>query len=255
MASRREPSTLSAARLGVLMLMMGAPADEDVIATGIGVCTAESGRRRKAKNRSGNTPPSTDRGPWQINDHWHPEVSDACAYSWPCATKAALTISSNGSNWSAWTTYHAGIGAPYRAAARRAIKASKGARGGSQMVVDIPGVSDLWDGVKNLFGPDLFGRVRELEGGDSSNPVGGLDPKRDIPGVGAAVDGLEGLANFLLGLGELILTPEGWIRLGKMLFGVIALIAGVNILIRETTGVNVGKTATSVAGAVAPVPV
>lgn len=222
------------------MLAKGFPADEGVIATGIGVSTAESGRRRKAANRSGNTPPSTDRGPWQINDHWHPEVSDECAYSWGCSTQAAHSISNGGSDWSAWTTYHADIGRPYRRAARAAIK---GSAGGTQFV------GWFGDAMDWLWAPPW-----ENPSGTPNDPSEFKGKGPGIPGVdnplGGAFDVLGDVARFFVGLGELILTPEGWLRLGKILFGVIALLTGVNILIRETSGVNVGRAA----AAAAPVP-
>ena len=33
-----------------------------------------------------------DRGLWQISDKFHPEVSNACAYDYKCATKEAIRI-------------------------------------------------------------------------------------------------------------------------------------------------------------------
>lgn len=228
----REPARLSAVKVGALMLAKGFPADEGVIATGIGVCTAESGRRRKAVNVNSDGG-SKDRGPWQINDRWHPEVSDDCAYSWGCATQAAATISSGGSDWSPWTTYHADIGRSYRGAARRAIRETNG---GTQFVGFF---GDLWD---KVWSPPW-----ENPSGAANDPSQFKGQGPGIPGLsnplGAVGDAVQGIVQFFIGLGELILTPEGWLRLGKMLFGVIALLTGMSILIRETSGVNVGRAA------------
>ncbi|GAC1570289.1 MAG: hypothetical protein NVS3B20_01860 [Polyangiales bacterium] len=48
---------------------------------------------------------SVDRGLWQINSCWHPEVSDACAYDSACNAKAMVSVSAHGTNWTPWTTY------------------------------------------------------------------------------------------------------------------------------------------------------
>jgi hypothetical protein len=48
---------------------------------------------------------SRDRGLWQINDHWHPDVSDSCAYNKTCNAQNAYIISSSGTNFSLWTTF------------------------------------------------------------------------------------------------------------------------------------------------------
>ena len=74
----------------------------------VAICVAESGGHCDATNTAGNTPPSTDRGLWQINDYWHPEVSDTCAYQCSCNGQHALSISGGGTNWSPWATYTGG---------------------------------------------------------------------------------------------------------------------------------------------------
>lgn len=51
---------------------------------------------------------SVDRGIVQINNHWHPEVSDACAYDAQCAFGQAYRISQQGKDFSPWSTYRNG---------------------------------------------------------------------------------------------------------------------------------------------------
>jgi len=51
----------------------------------IRLATCESGLRTDALNTNGGK--SNDRGVFQINDYWHPEVSDECAYDIRCATE------------------------------------------------------------------------------------------------------------------------------------------------------------------------
>ena len=52
-----------------------------------------------------NIPPSRDRGLWEINDFYHKEVSDACAYDPACAAGQVYQISKGGTDWHEWTTY------------------------------------------------------------------------------------------------------------------------------------------------------
>ncbi|GAA3209591.1 hypothetical protein [Actinocorallia longicatena] len=80
----------------------------DGLVTAIAVALAESSCDPSATNEYNNTPASRDRGLWQINDHYHPEVDDACAYDAQCNANAAFEISTGGTNWNQWSTYNAG---------------------------------------------------------------------------------------------------------------------------------------------------
>ena len=64
---------------------------------------------------------SYDRGLWQINSHYHSEVSDACAFQVQCNTAAAFLLSSKGRNWSAWVPYNSGAWASYISLAEQAV--------------------------------------------------------------------------------------------------------------------------------------
>ena len=48
---------------------------------------------------------SVDRGLWAINDYWHYEVSNACAYDIACSTKEAIRIRKQNGNWNQWVGY------------------------------------------------------------------------------------------------------------------------------------------------------
>lgn len=74
------------------------------------VSLAENTSRKLLEvNTAGNTPVgSRDRGPFMINDYWHPDVTDQCAFDLNCAAKAAYKISGGGTTFSAWTTYRSG---------------------------------------------------------------------------------------------------------------------------------------------------
>lgn len=63
---------------------------------------AESGGRAGATNINKDRWHSRDRGPFQINDHWHPEVTDAQAYDPYQSAVAAYRISNGGTDWSQW---------------------------------------------------------------------------------------------------------------------------------------------------------
>jgi hypothetical protein len=82
----------------------------------VAVGLAESGGNPTARGPNPPTPGcragSTDRGAWQLNTCYHPEVADACAADLACAAEATYRISSGGSDWSEWTTYTSGA---YRA--------------------------------------------------------------------------------------------------------------------------------------------
>ena len=87
------------------------------------IILAESGGKPAATNTAGNTPPSTDRGLWQINWYWHSEVSDAVAFDPVLSTKAAFTISNGGTNYSPWSAYKAGTYKQFLPRAQAAISA------------------------------------------------------------------------------------------------------------------------------------
>jgi len=73
----------------------------------VAIAMAESGGNTQAQNC--NNPNGTcDRGVLQINNHFHSEVTDACAYDPACSFKAAFKISNSGINFSPWTTFTSG---------------------------------------------------------------------------------------------------------------------------------------------------
>jgi hypothetical protein len=70
---------------------------------------------------TGDNGTSLDRGLWQINNYYHSEVSDACAYNAQCNADAAYRISSGGTSWSQWSTYNNGAYLNYASVAQTAI--------------------------------------------------------------------------------------------------------------------------------------
>ena len=94
----------------------------DRVAVAVAVAKAESGFRPGISNTAGNAH-GVDRGLWQINSYWHPEVSRACAFSASCNARAAANISNHGRSWSQWWTYKNGKHLPFMGAARAAAHA------------------------------------------------------------------------------------------------------------------------------------
>merc|ERR1712039_780611 len=74
----------------------------------VAVALAESSGNCDAKNFNTDSHHSEDRGLWQINNYWHKEVSDSCAFNCKCNAKSAYTISNKGTNFSPWSTYKSG---------------------------------------------------------------------------------------------------------------------------------------------------
>jgi Lysozyme like domain len=64
---------------------------------------------------------SLDRGLWQINDCYHGEVADDCAYEPQCAADSAYAISSEGSDFAPWVTYRTSSYLAYMDEARDAV--------------------------------------------------------------------------------------------------------------------------------------
>ena len=72
----------------------------------VAIAGAESGRATDATNTEGNDPAdSVDRGILQINSHWHPEVTDECAFDPACAFREGFRISDSGASFDQWATF------------------------------------------------------------------------------------------------------------------------------------------------------
>ena len=105
----------------VLALAQAAGSGGDPV-TATAVALAESGGDPAALNQNQDQWSSRDRGLWQINDHWHPEVSDACAFDPTCNAQAAYAISAGWTDFSPWASFRSGA---YRAFLQQASTASQ----------------------------------------------------------------------------------------------------------------------------------
>jgi len=137
-----------------------------VIATAVAL--AESGCDPKAV---GNNPPtegcpsgSRDRGAWQINDCYHSEVSDACAFKLRCNADASYDIYRDaGNSFQPWTSYNTRAFRFFLTDARRAVKRLTG----EKIVIGV-----VW-----TDGGDLTIRKRPTT---KSDPVGSLSDRAVI---------------------------------------------------------------------------
>lgn len=100
------------------------------------IAMAESGGNPLAKgvNKDG----SIDRGLFQINNKWHSEVPDSCAYNPKCAAKAAYQISNGGKSFSAWVTYTNGAYKKYLPGSSESLGQSQTGSNTSGGIGDLP---------------------------------------------------------------------------------------------------------------------
>ena len=91
----------------------------------VSIALAESGLDANAQNCN-NPGGSCDRGIVQVNSHWHPEVTDQCAYDPACAFKAAYSISDNGQTFTPWTTFTSGAYQKFTAGVQAALGLTTG---------------------------------------------------------------------------------------------------------------------------------
>lgn len=84
----------------------------------------------------------------------------------------------------------------------------------------------------------------DIGGALSGSGIPGIEQLGEIgQGLAAIAQAIKGIAAFTIGLGKLILSPEGWLRLGKLIGGMYLLYKGLNVIIQQSTGVDVGRTA------------
>jgi hypothetical protein len=97
--------------------------DRAVVAVAVGMAESYC-----EKDAVGHNPPtsgcpngSDDRGLWQINSCYHPEVSDHCAFKPTCNARAAKRISDHGRDWSPWSAFNSGAYRQYLVVAKHAV--------------------------------------------------------------------------------------------------------------------------------------
>lgn len=172
--------------------------------TGVAISLAENPSMDSNTNSPPNRDGSIDRGPWQINNRAHPDVSDACAHDLICATQAAYRISGGFKNWRPWTTF---TGGQYR---QHVPQAEKGITGGE----NTQGSGILGTGI----GPDVAPGASEA--------------------VGSTANAIVGLANVLEHFIESLFTASLWFRVGKVIVGLFLGGLALNMLAKRS-GIDV----------------
>jgi len=148
-------STLTPAQIGTYAA--GAGFSGAGLRNAIAVALAESGGRTDAVGTNSDRWHSRDRGLWQINDHWHPEVSDAAAFDPGRAAAAAYRISGGGRDWSPWSTWKNGTAQAQFGRAQLAANQSAGSSSNAQQAGWFPVIPGTPD-VNGLLGlGDLLG--------------------------------------------------------------------------------------------------
>ena len=193
------PAASGAAGLAVAAVQAGFTGQALRLAVAVGL--AESGGNPTARGPNPPTPGcpqgSTDRGGWQLNTCYHPEVADACADDFACAAQATYRISAGGSDWNPWTTYTSGAYRAHLADADRTIAtlATPNADGG-----EIPpgygtpgpcGLSPATDYTKHLV-TALFAITNIGGCALSTGHIAGSDHYPDAHGQAHAIDVMTG---------------------------------------------------------------
>lgn len=138
----------------------------DHLVTAVAVAMAESRCDPAATGHNNGPPPSDDRGLWQINDYWHPEVSDACAYDAACNARAAYRISRGGDDWTPWSTYNNGT---YLSYMKQAADAAGVPAPPKRAAKSING--DLYDDAVGIDPSGVAFVYRGQPGGDLTSPT------------------------------------------------------------------------------------
>ncbi len=162
----------------------------------VSIAVALSESRGLTTARHVNTDGSVDRGLWQINSRWHPEVSNACAYNPSCAATQAHRIAAGGASWSQWATFTSGA---YKAFNSRATAAAK--------TVD-----------------------KQLAPG--GGPSVGTRIGTSLPGLPGWLTAPAKAADILAGLAGTIINPHFWLRVLYIVGGLVAMILGALVLAR-----------------------
>lgn len=199
------------------------------LATAVAVAMAESGgnttaraynyRDRMGVKRASSTPPapgtyqvgslSVDRGLWQLNSRWHPEVSDTMADDPVIATREAFRISAGFTSWRPWATYNNGAYRRWLTAAEAAVTetAAKQEQYDASHPGGITGVVAGVGGVLNSAGhaalavPDFLARL--------ADPHTWLRVVQVVAGLGAVVLGTLLLTHDLAGSALRTVTGTG----------------------------------------------
>lgn len=200
----------------------------------VAVALAESGGDPQAVGVNSDATRSRDRGLWQINSRWHPEVSDAQAFNPVECARAAFRISSGGRDWSPWSTWKNGTAGAQLGRARFAVAQLDKAGGVQNVDLDLlPGPIPL----PNPFGFDPFGILPEDVGPDDL-----VSGATDIVGV------LKQLTVLQLKAGAWMSDPHNWLRVAWVAGGSVGILIALSMIGKSGAAGEVGKSAAKAVG-------
>lgn len=169
------------------------------------------------------TSPVGARGGWQFMPGTL--ASEKCARDPDCSTREAVKLSNKGRDFSAWDCNPDSV-------ARSGTSTGDATFKNYMVDLKLPGpIPDI-----PLPGPDISPFPKGVD--QAANAIGNpLDTFHEFISIAA----------FFKGLGELILTPEGWLRMAKLGGGSILVFWGLRVIVRESTGTDPVKAATNTA--------
>jgi hypothetical protein len=197
-------STLNAEQIAEIALSVGFNDAQAIIATAVALAESSGNTNATSANPDG----GVNTGLWQIDTKAHPQWTEAQLKNAITNARAAFSVSSSGTNWSAWQTYTQGTYKNFANAATKGV-------GQAILVGDNHG--------------NWFQQILRDAGGDASK----------VPGVGGLFSGIDAVGNFFNKLGE----KSTWIRIGEFAIGALLLAVALNALVKHTTGISPAGTA------------
>lgn len=189
----------------------------------VAVALAESGGNPAAVGTNSDQWRSRDRGLWQINSHWHPEVSDAAAFNPATAAVAAYRISSHGTSWSAWSTWKNGAAQ-------------------TQMGVATIGVTQAQNADFKLPGPipDI-----PLPGPDFGPFVG---PETLLKGLKTEIDIWKAGIGMAVKAGVWLSDSHNWLRVAMVAGGSVGVLLALEMIGKSGAAGEAGSTVAAIPG-------
>jgi len=199
----------------------------------VAVALAESGGRTDAVGQNTDKHKSVDRGLWQINSYWHPEVTAAATFDPRQAAAAAFRISKGGTDWSPWVTAKNGAALAQLGRASLAAAAPTSAGGTAQNVGLEQLIPGAVGGLSGLFAtlPGTADALGDSPLAGSGGVVGGVTDS--IVSIGKA---MSVFASGYLAYLEWITQPHNWVRITYVVLGGAGAVAGLVML--SQTGVE-----------------
>lgn len=191
---------------------------QTTLSRAVAVALAESSGKIRATHTNSDSSRSIDRGLWQINSKWHPEVSEADAFNPPAAAAAAYRISNGGKSWSAWATWTNGAAAAQMP--RATLAAAKVLQNPGSVVID----ASWWNPLDWLPSP-----------GDAAE---GLSDALMFPAE--LVKYTAQITEMLLRSAAWVMNPHNWLRVLEVMAGAGAVVLGVKMLADSGVGGPVG---------------